>query len=1325
MSKLVLQLFLVLLLSTTGAWGANSGPDVNFGDEPGNASNQFKTVTISDQTSGVTLIEQTNDYLTLRIDIGEVYFAPVQTREGVFTLMSVADFARNQNIGEPDLPLANRLISIPFGCEPKAAVIGYETAEIDLADLGIDALLMPVQPSLSKSDDPGSVPFEFDRGVYDAPGGYRLPMARAEAIGIMRADRVGLVSVSPFEYSPSDDIITVHTAITVRVEFEGADWVTTEAMQRRYYSPVYGPARDMIINSAYTAGNAKTDLVKYPIKYAIIADRMFEAQLASFIEWKTRKGFDVVVGYTDVIGTSTTAIKSYIQGLYNAGTAEDPAPSFVLFVGDAQQIPTFSGNAGSHVTDLYYCEFTGDDLPEIYYGRFSAQNTAQLQPQIDKTLEYEQYLMPDPSYLGDITLVSGVDSYYAATHGNGQINYGTTYYFNAAHGIAPNVWLYPASDGSGASGDIIQTISDGVGFYNYTAHCDHDGPQNPPFRSSDIAGLNNTHEYLLGIGNCCLSNTFGSNYSTPCFGETWLQAQDEGGIGWIGGSNSTYWNEDYYWGVGNGPIDGDGPSYEETGLGAYDGVFHDHGEAVSDHHITNYAVVFRGNMAVTESGSSRTQYYWEIYHLMGDPSVMTYFGVPDANNVNHAASIPVGATSFSVQADAGSYVGISSGGVLHGAAYVDASGTVDVPLDPFGSPTTAEIVVTCQNVVPYSVSVDVVGDVPPVADFVGSPTSGQYPLTVTFTDQSTGAPTSWSWDFGDGVGTSTQQNPSYTYNAEGSYTVTLTATNTYGTDDEVKTNYITVTAPAPPVAAFVGLPTSGEYPLTVDFTDQSSGNPTTWSWDFGDGVGTSTEQNPSYTYDAVGTYTVTLTVTSAYGSDTETKLDYINVTEQSQSVKAYANADLPVAVTLTGDYTSTYASDNSYEVVTEVVYDNHPRKRSSYLEHKWTVDLGSGGSDMMFYLEGYRPANSEGDNFIFAYSTDNNTFVDMLTVASATEQVYSYSMPAGLTGTVYIRVVDTDRSWYNTAFDAVYVDEMYIEYGGGQPSPPVAEFSGSPTSGSYPLTVNFTDISTGAPTTWSWDFGDGVGTSTAQNPSYTYNSMGTYTVSMTATNAYGSDTETKTGYITVTDQAQGYIYVSNMVVGRRKVGPNYLGTCTVTIRDDVNGAVSGAVVYVTATGPTGGTFSGTTAADGTVYFETSSIKRPSGEWCFEVTNVTHSTLDYDAASNVVTKACESGVVYRLNNDLAKALPDQFELSQNHPNPFNPVTQITFALPVPGHVTLEVFNITGQRVTVIADRQFGGGYHTLTWDGSGQASGVYFYRLQYDSVVETRKMVLMK
>jgi len=193
-------------------------------------------------------------------------------------------------------------------------------------------------------------------------------------------------------------------------------------------------------------------------------------------------------------------------------------------------------------------------------------------------------------------------------------------------------------------------------------------------------------------------------------------------------------------------------------------------------------------------------------------------------------------------------------------------------LHPYQDPTTGEAP-------GYEKMADVwfsaLEEILPVADFTADPISGEHPLTVNFTDQSTGDITSWSWDFGDGLGTSTQQNPSYTYNDPGTYTVRLTVTGPAGTDTETKTDYVVVDYIVP-IANFAADPTRGPAPLTVDYTEESTGDITSWFWNFGDGsTSTSTEQNPTYIYNNAGTYTVSLTVTGPNGTDIATKDDYI------------------------------------------------------------------------------------------------------------------------------------------------------------------------------------------------------------------------------------------------------------------------------------------------------------------------------------------------------------------------------------------------------------------------------------------------------------------
>ncbi len=361
---------------------------------------------------------------------------------------------------------------------------------------------------------------------------------------------------------------------------------------------------------------------------------------------------------------------------------------------------------------------------------------------------------------------------------------------------------------------------------------------------------------------------------------------------------------------------------ESTGdITSWDWTFGDGGTSTAQNPSYEYTSTgtFTVSLTVTGPGGSDTETKTD-YITVSDVPTAGFTGSPTSGEVPltvNFTNISSGATSYSW--DFGDTQTSTATNPSH--TYTQA-GTYTVTLTATNS---------CGSDDEVKIDYITVTCTPPVADFSGSPTSGEVPLTVNFTDLSTGA-TSWDWDFGDSVGTSTEQNPNYTYNSAGTYTVILTVTNSCGNDTETKTDYITVTC-TPPVADFSGSPTSGEVPLTVNFTDLSTGA-TSWDWDFGDGIGTSTEQNPSYTYNSVDTYTVSLTVSNACGSDIATKVDYIAVTEPQGPSVAYALSDIPVTGTVTGSYADTRTGDNIYEVITEVEYTGHPRKRYSYLEHK-------------------------------------------------------------------------------------------------------------------------------------------------------------------------------------------------------------------------------------------------------------------------------------------------------------------------------------------------------------------------------------------------------
>jgi len=147
------------------------------------------------------------------------------------------------------------------------------------------------------------------------------------------------------------------------------------------------------------------------------------------------------------------------------------------------------------------------------------------------------------------------------------------------------------------------------------------------------------------------------------------------------------------------------------------------------------------------------------------------------------------------------------------------------------------------------------------AIFTAEPIAGEFPLEVTFTNNSVNA-TEFFWSFGDGE-TSSEISPVHTYVGVGDYTVSLVVSNGSFTDTLTKANYINVFWPAP-IANFSADPVEGIDPLTVVFTDKSE-NAQTWLWDFGDGSN-STEQNPTHIY-THGTYSVSLLITNPAVND--------------------------------------------------------------------------------------------------------------------------------------------------------------------------------------------------------------------------------------------------------------------------------------------------------------------------------------------------------------------------------------------------------------------------------------------------------------------------
>ncbi|MDP7567743.1 MAG: C25 family cysteine peptidase, partial [Flavobacteriales bacterium] len=671
-----------------------------------------KDIKLTETTNQFVITSKSLSEFTFVSHLSEISTMRVKKDANEFLKLIVGGYGENAKKGNAELPVLEELINVPFGSTVAIKILNKEETTISLSDYGIDNFIFPSQPSISKGENAEDVPFYFNEEYYNYDGFYTNDLITTELLGKMRGQQLARLSVAPFSYNPTTNELKVVTKLEVKIIFKNIDSEGHKTNKQKYYSPEFNNLFKECIN--YIPSQEKDVITTYPVKYVIISDPAFESTLQPFIDWKTKKGFIVVEGYTNDpnVGNTTTSIHAFIKDMYD-NPIDGIAPTYLLIVGDDGQVPSFDN--GQHLSDMYYCEFDGggDFYPEMYYGRFSATIPEEVQVQVEKTITHEQYTFTDPSFLDEVVLVAGVDASMAPTYGNGQINYGTDNYFNVAHGLTVYNYLYGSgtpitSDMPQASAAIIADVSAGVGFANYTAHCGSSGWSDPSFSTSDISGLQNFDEYGVMVGNCCQSNKF----DVPvCFGEGLLRADNKGAVGYIGGSNNTYWNEDFWWAVGNGSISAN-PTYAGTGLAVFDCLMHENGEQQADWFITTGQMLHSGNLAVTQAGGSE-QYYWEIYHIMGDPSLMPYIGVPTLLTVSHNAATPVGTTTFTVNTEENAYVAISMNGVLLDAQLADVTGIVNLSFPAIANVGVADIVITKQFKQPYQGTVQIISPTGP------------------------------------------------------------------------------------------------------------------------------------------------------------------------------------------------------------------------------------------------------------------------------------------------------------------------------------------------------------------------------------------------------------------------------------------------------------------------------------------------------------------------------------------------------------------------------------------------------------------------------------
>src|SRR5688572_18001576 len=347
--------------------------------------------------------------------------------------------------------------------------------------------------------------------------------------------------------------------------------------------------------------------------------------------------------------------------------------------------------------------------------------------------------------------------------------------------------------------------------------------------------------------------------------------------------------------------------------------------------------------------------------------------------------------------------------------------------------------------------------------------------------------------------------------------------------------------PNPPVANFTSNYATA-CDTVVQFTDLSTNAPTTWLWNFGDPTSgannTSTLPNPIHTYRNAGTYTVTLTASNSNGPNTVTKTNYITV------IKPCVLYCASTGHTNNNLFISNVSLSTLNNASTQAVggYSNFTSQSATVIRGSTaTLTVTRSGiitnSSVSAWIDYNRNGTFEAIERVMAVSG---------TSAPATT---TFTVPAtAVLGATRMRVMTfsnftppTNPCLQNQ--NSMEVEDYTIQIQTNQ-QPPIADFT-VPNQITCTGTVAFTDNSINIPTSWLWNFGDGTPTSSLQNPTHTYATPGTYTVTLTASNSFGPNTVTKTNFI---NYAPTNTFCTNVVMPANGTAPTS-SMCNASVTD--------------------------------------------------------------------------------------------------------------------------------------------------------------------------------
>jgi hypothetical protein len=611
----------------------------------------------------------------------------VSTPRGEALIISVGESSPMLEAGAPDLGKLTTSLIIPDRALMQLEIISATYKEFG----GVE--VAPSKGNFTRDIDPATVPYTYGT-VYGEDAFFPGKLADVRDPYIIRDYRGQTIIAYPFQYNPVTKKLRVYTEIKVRLSKAGDNG--PNPLIRNGELTRVDRDFNLIYNRHFlNSGQMRYEPVEEEGNMLIISYGDFMDEMEPFVEWKTLMGRPVEMVDVATIGASS-AIKTYIANYYNTYGL-----TYVLLVGDASQVPTSYASGDS---DNDYSYIVGSDhYPDLFMGRFSAENGDQVATQVTRSVNYEKYPSDDPDwYTRNVGIASSqgpgddgeMDYQHIRNAQTDLMNF--TYEYNAE--------LFDGSQGGNdASGNpnpsmVAAEVNTGTSIIIYCGHGSVTSWSTSGFSNSDINNSLTNNDMLPFIWSvACVNGDFNGN---TCFAEAWMRAthdgQPKGAIATLMSTINQSWNP---------PMEGQDEMVDLLV------------ESYSNNIKRTFGgLSMNGCMKMNDTYGSGGNEMTDTWTCFGDPSIVVRTAAPDDMSIYYQNPIPMGSTQMTVSTDVSDgLVCLSYNGEIVATALISSGGTASLTFPPINSLQPRQVTVTSFNKNPYLGSVQISGEPAPAS----------------------------------------------------------------------------------------------------------------------------------------------------------------------------------------------------------------------------------------------------------------------------------------------------------------------------------------------------------------------------------------------------------------------------------------------------------------------------------------------------------------------------------------------------------------------------------------------------------------------------------